>query len=150
MRHSMLILILLPLLGCANTRAANAQLEAEAAELEAARIELLVARLEGKTEEEIAAARAAFEAEIGDVQAAADAQIRAVQADIQANLETGVRTGAIAVGVPTPWAEIMGTVAAGAAATWVARDRRKRMGKDPLQLAAVHTPPVSSAQEIKH
>ncbi len=144
MKNLMYLIALLPLVACANTRAANAQLEAEAAELEAARIELLVARLENKSDEEIAAARDAFEASLEELRGAADAQVEAVKADIQANLETGVRTGALAVGVPTPWAEILGTVAAGAAATWVARDRRKRLGKDPLQDPRIATPPVLS------
>ena len=151
MRHSMMILILLPLLtaGCANTRAANARVEAWSAEVEDARIELLVARLENKSDEEIAAARDAFEASLEELRGAADAQVEAVKADIQANLETGVRTGALAVGVPTPWAEILGTVAAGAAATWVARDRRKRLGKDPLQDPRIATPPVHSVEVPK-
>ena len=148
MKH-LLPLFLILLCSCEATRGANAALEAEAQQLELARLELMRTQIMGESQEAIDAARAVFESEVEDVKAAGAAQVEAARQDFQNALGAATKTGALAAGVPVPWAEILGTAAAAAGATWIARDRRKRLGKDPLQLAALHTPSVSSAVELK-
>lgn len=138
----------LPLAACAATRGANAALEAEAAQLEAARLELMRQQILGESDEKIAEAREVFEAEIEDVRDAADAQVDAVREDLVAGIGTAARTGGTALGLG-PWADLLATAATTAAGVWVARDMRKKKGKDPLQRADVSTPPVTSAVAIE-
>jgi hypothetical protein len=132
-------LILAPLLllcSCMATREAQAVLELELMHVKDATEELREATMAGATAEELDALDAELTAAIAASKVAAARIPEAVKEDA-ANFKGGIMgVGAAADG---------GVLALGLTAlSWFMRDRRKRIGADPLQRQDIKTPPTTT------
>lgn len=132
MKNVFLISILLVLAGCAATRAATEALEKETNDVRAGRIQLEEAYARGATDTELTAIEDQLKQDVKELKQAALNLKDAVKEDAQGflGLTANTATGGVAsLGIT--------------ALAWWMRDRRKKLGKDPLQLSGVKTPPTS-------
>lgn len=119
------------LAGCASTREATENLEVQVLELKGAYAQLQVATAAGASDADLAALEQRIKDEMADVKDAKDALVAAGKSDFQGLMgfaKDGIPGGTIGLGLT--------------ALAWFMRDRRKKLGRDPLQRTDVATPPT--------
>lgn len=128
----LLAALTLSLASCASTLSAADQMQTNALELRMALADMHQATLDGASQEELDAIDARVQAELAALREDAEQLRAAVAEDLEAAREGLTGLGAMGDG---------GVVGLGLTAlAWWMRDRRKALGKDPLQRPS--TPPV--------
>lgn len=140
MRKLLLAALVVPMLtSCVATRAAMANVENELLEMRATAEEMRAGTMAGASGADLAALDERLSQDIADVEAAKDALVEAAEADI-ANLKDAGK-GLLNLGAAGDGGAIGLLVGV---ASWWMRDRRKKLGSDPLQLSSTKTPPTTA------